>query len=449
MEIQDLDITKNPIKVTKLFLESFVNDMKTQFDSFKNAFIDLKTSVNNDVKDMVININKATEIATAAKSIADLNTTAIIELRTHLKAELKEELDGEILELKSEINEMKSELCSVKIKYRNLERDFDDVKNQTNNIETYYRKDNIVFYGIAQKQNESNDECAAAVRKFMVEVLKIPQDRVNAVVFIRCHRIRMRARACPIIAWFREYNDRELVWSRLKQIPKNKGFFFSEDFPKSVTFRRKKLLPVFYQARKVLGKKDTSLKGDVLTISGEKYTTRNLDTLRGDLHPKTLSRKQNNDTLVFGGSLSEYEPFSNWGKFPVKYNGITFPTLEHAYMHEKCLVNDDVIAARAVLEAQEPHQAKQIGGRVKVTDKWSNAKCKSVMKDLLKNKFSEGSELARELLATGDKHLAESGRDQFYACGMSFVNKDVLNKQSHTGKNMLGQFLMEIRRTLS
>ena len=71
-------------------------------------------------------------------------------------------------------------------------------------------------------------------------------------------------------------------------------------------------------------------------------------------------------------------------------------------MHEKCLVNDDVIAARAVLEAQEPHQAKQIGGKVKITDKWSNAKCKSVMKDLLKNKFSEGSELARELLATGD-----------------------------------------------
>ena len=63
--------------------------------------------------------------------------------------------------------------------------------------------------------------------------------------YIRCHRIRMRARACPIIARFREYNDRELVWSRLKQIPKNTGFFISEDFPKSVTFSRKKLLPVF------------------------------------------------------------------------------------------------------------------------------------------------------------------------------------------------------------
>ena len=62
------------------------------------------------------------------------------------------------------------------------------------------------------------------------------------------------------------------------------------------------------------------------------------------------------------------------------------------------------------------------------------------MKDSLKNKFSEGSELAQELFATGDKHLAESGREQFYACGMSFVNKYLLNEQSHTSKNMLGQF---------
>ena len=167
--------------------------------------------------------------------------------------------------------------------------------------------------------------CAAAVRKFMVEVLNIPQDRVNGVVFIRCHRIRLRARTCPIIVCFREFKDRELVWSPLKQIPKNKGFFISEDFTKSVTFSRMKLLPFFYQARKVLGKKDTSLKGDVLTISGEKYTTRNLHTFRGDLHPKIFSRKQNHDTLVFGGSLSEYEPFSNWGKFPVKYNVYNIP----------------------------------------------------------------------------------------------------------------------------
>ena len=46
------------------------------------------------------------------------------------------------------------------------------------------------------------------------------------------------------------------------------------------------------------------------------YTVKNINTLKGDLHPKCFSRKQSNDVVVFGGSFSEYEPFSNWGSFP-------------------------------------------------------------------------------------------------------------------------------------
>ena len=45
------------------------------------------------------------------------------------------------------------------------------------------------------------------------------------------------------------------------------------------------------EARKSLGKSETSLKGDVLTISGSRYTTKNINTLKGDLHPKCFSRK--------------------------------------------------------------------------------------------------------------------------------------------------------------
>ena len=202
----------------------------------------------------------------------------------------------------------------------------------------------------------------------------------------------------------------------------------TEDYPKSVAFNRKKMLPIFYHARKWLVKKDVSLKGDVLIISGEKYTTGNLTTLPGDLHPKCFSRKQNNDTIVFGRSLSEFDPYSNWGKFPFLHNGITFPSLEHAYMYEKCLSNNNPGSAQSILECREPYEAKQIGDKVKITPNWTHAKCESVMKDLLQKKFSPGSDLAKELLSTGDKYIVESGRDKFYACGLSFMNKDILKK---------------------
>ena len=74
--------------------------------------------------------------------------------------------------------------------------------------------------------------------------------------------------------------------------------------------------PLFNRARRTLRKTETSLKGDVMTISGNRSTVKNINTLKGDLHPKCFSRKQSNDVIVFGGSFSEYEPFSNCGSFP-------------------------------------------------------------------------------------------------------------------------------------
>ena len=127
---------------------------------------------------------------------------------------------------------------------------------------------------------------------------------------------------------------------------------------------------------------------------------------------------------MFGGSFSEFEPFSNWGKFPVEHDGRSFPTLEHAY------------------------QAKEIGDKVKVTDDWDFAKREAVMKTLIDVKFSTGSALAKELLDTGKKIIVESGRDNYYACGLSFTNKNIPDRKSYTGKNKLGVFLMERRDSL-
>ena len=187
----------------------------------------------------------------------------------------------------------------------------------------------------------------------------------------------------------------------------------------------------------------TALKNDTLTVLVVKYTAKNLNALPGDLSPRSFSRRSYDLMLVFGGSLSEYGPLSNWGRFPVVYNNIKLPTLEHAFMHEKCICNDDVISAKAVLQSPEPYQAKQIGDTMKLTDKWTDVKSNKVMSDLLKVKFTPDSDLTRELLSTGDKHLVESGRNKEYACGLSLVNKYIFDKKKHSGKNRLGTQLME------
>ena len=117
-------------------------------------------------------------------------------------------------------------------------------------------------------------------------------------------------------------------------------------------------------------------------------------------------------------------------------------------MHIKCVMNDDATSARFILDSPEPYMAKQIGDKVKIKDIWDNKKSEEVMSGLLQSKFLTGSNLARELLETGNKDLAESGRNHHYACGLSITHKNILDRSSHTGNNRLGELLMDIRKTL-
>ena len=88
----------------------------------------------------------------------------------------------------------------------------------------------------------------------------------------------------PIIVRFRDYSDSECVWKNMRVIPKHSNFSLSKDFPKSIVYNRKKLLPVFTKARRILGKRDVSLSKDRLTVSAEHYSVKSLNNLKGQLN---------------------------------------------------------------------------------------------------------------------------------------------------------------------
>ena len=80
---------------------------------------------------------------------------------------------------------------------------------------------------------------------------------------------------------------------------------------------------------------------------------------------------------------------------------MTYPILEHGFMHIKCVMNDDVTSARSIVDSPEPYMAKQIGDQVKINkDIWDTKKSEEVMSGLLQSTFFSGSNLARELQET-------------------------------------------------
>ena len=433
VSIKDFDVPAPRTDVRKLWCSKLIDGLKEHFIDIKENFRDIKLSIdelrlsiktdmNKIEQSLITEVKEAKAEAMQATKLANENSQAIRQLQ-------------------AEFSELKS-TCF------NLKRENVVLKEQSNNLEMYSRKNNLIFRGIKEEGNETHAQCEAAIRHFFKNNLKIQEETVGAMPFVRCHRLRaMRWNSTrDIIVRFRIFGDREVVWSRKSELSGDKSFGISEDFPREIASNRRKLYPIFHRAKR--SKQNVSLKGDRLIISGTTYTVSTLGKLEGDLHPRSFSEVSNAKVLAFGGILSEWHPFSNWSFTDISYEGRSFITLEHAYLHEKALTFRDMETAVAIRAAPDAQTAKMLSYNIKGVDrnKWDGMK-EEVMKKLLKIKFAPGSGPAKELLATGNKKLAETGRDPFYACGLSITDKQILDTSKWVG-NVLGRLLSDIRQEL-
>lgn len=110
-----------------------------------------------------------------------------------------------------------------------------------------------------------------------------------------------------------------------------------------------------------------------------------------------------------------------------------------------------MIAAK-ILAARDPAEAKRLSFEIKASKesqlKW-NAERYDLMSAILTAKFTQNPKLAVELRATGNKRIAESGRHEYYATGLSITHKDVLNPSKWTSQSKLGELLMNVRREIN
>ena len=236
------------------------------------------------------------------------------------------------------------------------------------------------------------------------------------------------------------------MWGKKAELAGNKLFGLHEDFPMDVAANRRKLYPIFFRAKQLNMK--ASLKGDNLFIAGTMYTVNSLGELEGELNPRKFCEKSNDNVIVFGGVLSEWHPFSNWSPCVIRYNGISFSTLEHAYLYTMAITFGDLDTAAAILAAQDAEAAKRLSHRIKRFEKskWDQLR-EGVMEDLLRIKFAAHTDQGKELLSTENKQLAETGKGEFYPCGMSIIDRHVLDN-TKWGRNALGDMLVKIRREL-
>jgi ribA/ribD-fused uncharacterized protein len=140
-------------------------------------------------------------------------------------------------------------------------------------------------------------------------------------------------------------------------------------------------------------------------------------------------------TIQFYGQDDAYGEFSNFAPFPIRLDGQVWPTTEHYFQAQKFIKTEPEWAA-AIRRANNPGLAARMGRdrKHRLRRDWESVKV-DVMRRALAAKFAQHEELTVLLLSTGDETLVEhTDNDDYWGDG-----------GDGSGKNMLGQLLMQLR----
>ena len=130
----------------------------------------------------------------------------------------------------------------------------------------------------------------------------------------------------------------------------------------------------------------------------------------------------------------EYAFLSNFYEAPVEWEGITYPSNEHAFQAAKVI---NPVKRLEIAAAATPGQAKRMGRSVNLRHDWEQVKY-NVMLDIVLAKFHQHPDLAEALLDTGDAELIEG----------NWWNDTTWGVCNGVGTNWLGKILMSVRAQL-
>jgi len=137
--------------------------------------------------------------------------------------------------------------------------------------------------------------------------------------------------------------------------------------------------------------------------------------------------------IEFYSTKDDFGGFSNFSAHPFSLDGHRWPTSEHYFQAQKFAGTPQFDAIR---KSNSPAIAARLGRSRQFTLRrdWESVK-DDIMRRAVRAKFEAHPDLCNLLLGTGDeKNIEKTTADTYWGCG-----------SDGTGKNRLGQILMELR----
>lgn len=119
--------------------------------------------------------------------------------------------------LKIDHENLKLNHDNLKVENEELSKKVDNLNMKVDQLENQSRRDNLVFHGLADEDEESWVDSEAKVRKYISEDLGIDETDVSIE---RAHRLNTRYSPRPVIVKFSHFKDRDKVLRKYRDSKK-------------------------------------------------------------------------------------------------------------------------------------------------------------------------------------------------------------------------------------
>ena len=197
--------------------------------------------------------------------IIDDRTKSVEQEMKDMKASM-EFVHAELADLKKESEKRKKDL-EVKRRLQTLEESNALLNNRVIDLQATSMRNNLLFYNIKESVEENMKDL---IHKLLEEKLGIENSK-STIKIDRGHRM---GKPRAIVVKFNYYPDKEAILQNARKL-RGTDIAISEQFPEEIVKIRKKLYPIFKQAR--AQKKKVKLVRDKLIIDGQTLYWSNLN----------------------------------------------------------------------------------------------------------------------------------------------------------------------------
>ncbi len=155
--------------------------------------------------------------------------------------------------LKAHIKKHSNEMEDIKYQLAKVNSDHKALQAKVIKLEDHSRRDNLLFFGFNEAQNETDQDCRSKIYDLLRTVLPLQPHVLDVMKIVRCHRKGkyIPGRTRPIIIKFHFFGDRQQILINSGAL-RGTGIYINEDFSTETEASRKTLYPIVKAAREKL-----------------------------------------------------------------------------------------------------------------------------------------------------------------------------------------------------